>query len=211
MLHSKGKEREVLFIRFKYLLVLGLVLFISSSCNNQQADQESNYEQTKSMVIDILQTDEGKNVISDLIVSNEMKEHLVIASDVVKEAINRALLSDRGEQMWKRLFKDPSFLAGYAESISDSQKLLFKQLMMDPEYQEQMIDLLQNPELINQNLQLLKSQQFRSHLQSIISETLTSPLFQSEMAEILLKLENDKGEEGEEDESHEGNENTSIK
>lgn len=182
-----------------------------TACNNQEAETEINYEQTKKMVVDILQTDEGKSVISDLITSSEMKEHLVIDSEVVKEAINGALLSKQGEEMWKKLFKDPAFLDSYTQSINDSQKNLFKQLMTDPDYQEQMLDLMQNPELMNQTLQLLKSQQFRSHLQTIISETLSSPLFKSEMAEILLKLREDPGKEENGDESHEENENTSIK
>jgi len=161
---------------------------ITTSCNSQQAEKELDYDQTKKMVVDILQTEDGKKAIQDLILSSEMKEHLIIASDVVKQSINEALLSERGEKMWKSLFEDPSFAKQFTETMSDSQKDLLKQLMTDPEYQQHMMDILQNPELMNQILQLLKSQQFRSHIQTIISETINSPLFQSEMAEILLKM-----------------------
>lgn len=166
-----------------------------AGCSSQQAEKELDYDQTKKMVVDILQTEDGKKAIRDLILSEEMKEHLIIASDVVKQAINEALLSERGEKMWKNLFEDPSFAKKFTETMNDSQRDLFKRLMTDPEYQQQMMDLLQNPELMNQTLQLLKSQQFRSHIQTIISETLHSPLFQSEIAEILLKVKDGKDSE----------------
>lgn len=181
--------RKVFFILF----ISGAIL---ASCNNDQASQEPNYEMTKKMVIDILQTEDGKKTIQEMMSSDGMKEHLVIASDVVKTAINETLLSEEGAKMWQTLFKDPSFAKGFAESMSDPQKELIKQLMKDPEYQQSLMEILQNPELSEQTLTLLKSQQFRSHLQTLITETVESPLFQAMMAETLLKMQGSGGEGG---------------
>src|SRR5699024_2275538 len=193
-------------MRWKGIVIISLIFIGLTACKDQQSAKELDYEQTKKMVVDILQTEDGKKVIQELITSDEMKENLVISSDIVKQSIHDALLSNRGVTMWKRLFEDPSFAKGFSESMNDSQKELQKQLMSDPEYQEQMMDIFQNPEIMNQLLQLLKSQQFRSHLQSLISESLISTLVQAEIAEILLKTkeenqQEDKSDGGKEQES----------
>src|SRR5699024_319613 len=80
----------------------------------------------------------------------------------------------------------------------------------------QMLDLLQNPEITNQMLIVLKGQQFREHLEKTIQETIETPLFQSKIQHLLLEAaekqqsEEDKKENskksGEEDkqEKHDG-------
>src|SRR5690625_3469946 len=139
------------------------------------------------MVVDILQTEDGKKALRELMTDEEMKQHLVIESDVVKNSINDMLGSEKGTEMWTKLFSDPSFVQDFAQSISDEQEKLMKKLMNDSELQKQMMDLLQNPEINEQMLSLMKSQQFRAHLEEIVQQTLETPLFQEKMSEILLK------------------------
>src|SRR5699024_1067434 len=89
--------------------------------------------------------------------------------------------------MWKELFEDPSFVETYQKSMNDEQKELFKSLMHDAAFQNQMLDLLQNPEISNQMLIVLKGQQFREHLEETIQETLETPLFQSNIKKLVLE------------------------
>src|SRR5699024_8586372 len=139
------------------------------------------------MVVDILQTDDGKKALQEIITDDNMKQHLVMESDTVKEAITEALVSDKGAQMWQKLFEDPDFVKSFQESMEDEQKKLYKSLMNDSDYQEQMLDLLQNPEISDQTLKLMKSQQYRKHLEETIQQTLETPTFQAKMQEVLLK------------------------
>lgn len=194
MLHSKTKERGLLIIRFKRLIILFIILLFFVSCNDNPSKQEADYEVTKKMVVDILQTEDGKKAIQEIISSDELKEHLTIESEIVKKSINETLLSERGKKMWQSLFEDPSFAKDFALSMSNSHKELLKQLMKDPEYQQLFIDLFQDPETNKITLQLLKSNEFRSHIQDVVTETIESPLFQAKMAEILMKVK-DAGEE----------------
>src|SRR5699024_289448 len=93
---SNGERRMTrTFISF---FVICLILFLTSCGGNEQSNKESDYEQTKRMVIDILQTDEGKKAIHELIEADDMKEHLVIESDVVKEVITENLSSDKSKK-----------------------------------------------------------------------------------------------------------------
>lgn len=181
-----------------YLLpfIIILTMFIASCGNNQQAQKESDYDQTKNMVVDILRTDEGKKALQEIISEDAMKQHLIMDSDVVKESITEALVSDKGAEMWKKLFEDPSFVESFNKSISEEQKKLFKHLMNDAEFQKQMLELLQNPEMANQTLAMLKSQQFRSHLEETIQQTIDSPLYQAKIQEILLKAAEKTQSEG---------------
>ncbi|MGM8212813.1 spore germination lipoprotein GerD [Virgibacillus sp. W0430] len=171
------------------------VIFIAA-CNGQDSSgKEANYETTKKMVVDILQTEDGKKALTEILSDEKLKKQLVIESDLVQDSINNVLVSEKGAEMWKNLFKDPSFVKDYAKSLEDEQKKLMKSLMNDAEYQKQMIEILQNPEISEHILSLIKSQQFRAHLEETIQQTLETPLFQEKMKETLLKAAEKQGQE----------------
>lgn len=174
--------------RIRYTLTITLIIFFLSACSSGEGTNKTpDYDTTKKMVVDILQTEEGKKALHEIMSDDKMKQQLVIDSDVVKEAINTMLISEKGTEMWSKLFKDATFVESFAKSMSDEQKKLFKKLMYDPEFQEQALELLQNPEIDKQMLTVMKSQEFRAHLEETISQTLETPLFQVKIAELLLK------------------------
>jgi|SRR5690625_3972970 len=185
-------------------VLIALFIFSAGCANDQAAKQEMDYEKTKSMVVDILQTDEGKKALQDIIADDEMKQHLIMESDTVKDAITKALVSEKGAEMWKKLFEDPSFVESFNKSIAEEQKKLLKSLMNDAEFQKQMLELLQNPEISKQTLTLLKSQQFREHLEETIQQTIETPTFQSKIQDLLLKAAEKKKKSEESDKSGEG-------
>src|SRR5699024_10304280 len=122
---------------------------------------------------------------------------LVINSEDVKTSITDVLGSEKGKEMWMTLFNDPSFVKGYAESMSEEQEKLMKKLMNDSEFQKQMLDLLQNPAIDKQMLTILKGQEFRSHIEDIVKETLDTPLFQEKIATLLLEAADKKNKQEE--------------
>lgn len=187
----------------KHAFLIGFsVIFILTGCLNETSSKkELDYDQTKKMVVDILQTDEGKKVLQEIITDDKMKQHLIMESDVVEESIKNMFDSKASVGMWKQLFEDPSFVESYQKSMGDEQKDLFKSLMYDAAFQKQMLDLLQNPEISEQTLAVLKGQQFREHLEKTIQETLETPLFQSKIQHLLLEAaeKEQKKEEKEEE------------
>ncbi|WP_164218843.1 spore germination lipoprotein GerD [Virgibacillus sp. YIM 98842] len=173
------------------------VLFFSGCGGGNAAQEDQDYEQTKKMVVDILQTEDGKKALKEILGDGELKQELVIESEEVKDSINQTLASDTGAQMWAKLFEDPEFVKSYAESMNEEQQKMMKNLMSDSEYQQQMLDLMQNPEIEEQMLNVLKSQQFRSHLEETIQQTLETPVFQAKIQEILLKAAEKQGQQQE--------------
>lgn len=183
------------------ILLIILVSFpiVYTGCAGQPK-AELDYEQTKKMMIDILQTDDGKKVLTEMIADDKLKQHLIIESDVVKETLSDTLLSKEGKKMWEELFEDPDFVKNFHNSVAEEQKKLFKQLMSDAEFQKQMMELLQDPEMGEQMIKLLKSQQYRDFLEKTIIETADNPLFRAKFEKSLIeKLEKDLGG-GKEDE-----------
>ncbi|WP_196493890.1 spore germination lipoprotein GerD [Ornithinibacillus caprae] len=180
-------------LRIVNLLLFGITLSILSACGGEAAQQEGDYDTTKKMVVDILQTEDGKKALGEILSDEKMQEQLVIESTVVRKSIDETLTSDKGKEMWKKLFEDPKFVETYVKSIEEDQKKLMTDLLKDSEYQKQMLDLLQNPEMTDQIVQTLKSQQFQSHLEESIQKTLESPLFQAKIQDILLKAAEEQG------------------
>lgn len=195
-------------IRILSITIISLMMIIMGACSDDNTTKEADYQKTKKMVVDILQTEDGQNALSEILAEDDMKEKLVIDSEAVDESITDVLDSDKGKEMWARLFNDSSFVKSYAESMSDEQEELMKKLMNDSDFQEQMLELMQNPTVNEQMLSVLKGQEFRSHLEEVIQETLETPLFQEKIATILLEAAEEKQEnENDEDDEDEDEDN----
>src|SRR5699024_2067420 len=162
------------------------------------------------MVVDILQTDEGKKTLREIMNEDKMKQQLIMDSDEVKEAITDAMVSEEGKEIWKELFDDPAFATSFMSATKEGQEKLFKHLMNDPSFQKKMMELLQNPEMSEQTLTLLKSQKFREPVEETIKETINSPMFQEKMmteTEKTNKQGNDKQDKNNEKQNDENSEN----
>lgn len=169
-------------------MLLFLSVFVLASCNGGNAGGEQpDYEQTKKMLVDMLKTDDGKKAIQDIMNEESMKEKLVLDQDIVKNTIQQSLTSDKGKEFWKKSFDDPKFAESVAKSMRKENEELLKDLMKDPEYQGMMIDIIKDPEVQKDLAQAFKSKDFREHLQTVITETLDSPLYKAKIQDILIK------------------------
>jgi len=207
-LHIKIKKKELNdVVKTRYVLVFVTLCMLIMSGFANEAKRELDYDQTKQMMIDILQTDEGKKALLEIMSDEKIKHHLIIDSDVVKGAITETLLTGEGHDLWRKLFSDPKFLKTFHQSMEEEQEKLLKSLMKDADFQQQMLDLLQNPEIEKRTLQMLKSQQFRKHLETVIIETVENRMFQGKLQDSLDKKD-DEDEKKETDKDKEDNESS---
>ncbi|MBS4206281.1 spore germination lipoprotein GerD [Lederbergia citrea] len=170
-----------------YLLLIMFIFILSSCSNRESGNAKLDYDQTKKMMVDLLKTDEGKKAIQDIMTEKEMKEQLVMDQAIVKETIEKTLTSDKGQEFWKKAFKDPKFAAAVAKSMKKEDEALLKGLMKDPEYQGMVMDILKDPQVQKDFTQALKSKEFREHLQQVVTDTMESPIFKAKIQDILLK------------------------
>jgi spore germination protein D len=170
------------------LLFVSLTLLVScGAAGGEQGSGQADYDEVKKMVVDILKTDEGKKALQDVMNDDKMKQSLVMDQAIVTDTIQTTLTSEQGSNFWKTTFEDPKFAETFAKSMQTEHEKLIKGLMKDPEYQKMMMDLLKNPEVEEQVLTVLKGAEYRAHLQSVITETFESPLFQAKMLDVIIK------------------------
>src|SRR5690625_6140003 len=83
-------------IRIFATTALTLCLLLFGGCKQgDSSGKESDYETTKKMVLDILKSDDGKKAIVDMMSDEKIKKQLVIASDIVQDAIDKDRKSTR--------------------------------------------------------------------------------------------------------------------
>lgn len=176
------------------LNILFFCLFLTlAGCSSGSNGKESNYEQTKEMVKDVLQTEDGKKVLKELLKEETMKQQVMFDTEEVKTTLEKALQSKESKEMWKHLFADPEFVQTFQEAFAKEQMELFKKLMHDATFQAQLLDLLQNPEMEKQMTTVLRSQETRAHLEKIIEQTFENPKIEGQMYKLIQQAINENG------------------
>lgn len=174
--------------RLMLLIYIGMCMLLATACAPQ--DKENNgmdYDQTKKMVVDILKTDEGKKAVEAIMKDPSVRQDILMDQNAIKDTISQTLVSDKGVEFWKKAMDDPKFAESFAKSLEKENKTVIKQLMKDPEYQGMLQDVLKDPAMEKEVLTVLKSKEYRTYLQKIMTETFDSPLYQSKIQDILLK------------------------
>lgn len=179
-----------------------LLLSLTACAPKTQSSSNMDYDETKKMVVDILKTDDGKKAIQQLLNDEAMNEALVMDEQTVKKTIEKTLTSDKGKEFWKKVFEDSKFAETFAKSMQQQHERMLKQLMKDPDYQQLMMDILKDPEMEKKYGELIKSKEFRKHLEKVITETLSSPLykkkFEDELKKAASESSSDSGSQGSE-------------
>lgn len=194
-------------------MTIAILIFLigCSPSNNQSQNQSPDYESTKRMVTDILKSDEGQKAIIEVISDDKTQQTYVIHDESVKTAVTENLTSEQGKEFWSSMFSDYEFVKEFSEAMMNHQEEIFKRLMADSSYQQQMLELFSNPEFEQIIQSQLKSQKFKGHLEESIQETLESPLFKATVSEIVIQhakkivSEDSGGEQGQQSGESESN------
>ncbi|MGG0644045.1 spore germination lipoprotein GerD [Sporosarcina gallistercoris] len=170
----------------KLALYLLPVLFVLAACSNAQNAAPS-YDETKKMMTDAIQTEEGKKAIRQLLSEEEFRKQLVLEQPEVTSAIETTLLSKEGKDFWKETFDDPKFQKTIATSMKDQQKEIMKALMNDPSFQKEMEEFFGTPDMQKQLENILHSGSLKKEFEKAIQETISSPLLQAKWQELILQ------------------------
>lgn len=168
-------------------LILSLLLVILTSCspNSKTESRQQGYRESKQLVMDVLQTQEGKKALKEIIREPDFKREIIISDQDVEKAITQSMTDPKMRKQLERLFEKPQVAASFAKATQKEQKDLFKQLMKDPEYQKMMLDLLKDPEFSKQLNQVMKSRENRKQMQKVMEEALESPTFKEKFLKLL--------------------------
>ncbi|GKS14469.1 hypothetical protein YDYSY3_54690 [Paenibacillus chitinolyticus] len=186
-------------VRYVPALVAVILLASCSSNNSSQGSSSSqgNYKETKSMVLDILKSDEGRAAIdkasrSGLSSAGSGNSSVSMLTEGQKlqmqTAVKDVLTSTESSKFVRDMMKDPRFAGDFAKAVSTQNKQLHKDLIKDPEYQKQLLQVMKNPEYQQLMMELTKTTQYRQQMMNVIQESFQSPLFQAQMLTIMRKV-----------------------
>ncbi|MFJ8067030.1 spore germination lipoprotein GerD [Psychrobacillus sp. NPDC096426] len=167
----------------KYFALILLSLGLLSGCSGSSAPPS--YEENKKMLIDALQTEDGKKAIRTLLDDPAFKELLVIDNEQVKKSVEQTMLSKEAEEFWKKVYQDPKFSETMAKSMIKQQEELMKALMKDPTYLQDLESFFGSADMKKELGKVLQSSDMRKEMQKVVEETIQSPSLQSKWQKLV--------------------------
>ena len=167
--------------RFFYLLVFMLLMV---GCSDTKSTTMS-YDEVKKIMVDAVQTEDGKKAIRQLFEEQSFRELLVLETDEVKNATKQTLLSKEAEDFWKKAFEDPKFKEALATSMKKQQQDIMKDLMKDASYQEDLQSFFGQPDMQKQLETIIKGTTIRKEMEKVVMETIENPLLQTKWQKLI--------------------------
>ncbi|SMF69214.1 spore germination protein D [Paenibacillus uliginis N3/975] len=185
---------------FRLCIIFCGAAALLTACGSDQgySSQQLGYKETKSMVVDILKTDEGKKAVEEALRggsggssgggsggSMSMKMLTAQSGEQIRTAVKDTLVSEEYKKELEKIMTDPQFAGDFAKAISSESKQLHMQLIKDPTYQKSMQDIMKSPEVMKAFLDLTKTPDYRKQSMTVMQEAMQNPLFRMEVLQLL--------------------------
>ncbi|MFD0674965.1 spore germination lipoprotein GerD [Cohnella sp. GCM10027633] len=210
-------------IRFVSVCVVISMLVALSACGQESSGGGGNqvsYKEVKSMVIDILGSEEAQKALEKASTAQygestlQMKSMTPQDQEEVRIAVKDVLTSEGYETVLKKLMVDPKFAGEFAKAVSKDNKQIHKDLMKDPTYQKELVDMFKTQEMQKIMTDSMKTPDVRKLVNSSVTEAMQNPLFKLEIMKLLQvvvkeELTPDTESKGKKDEQSGGEEQQS--
>ncbi|MEX2414998.1 MAG: spore germination lipoprotein GerD [Paenibacillaceae bacterium] len=170
------------------------ILLLTACGSGSQSGGMQNYKDTKSMVIDILESEEAKKVIQKASEEGSggggggIKMLSTPEGKQIQIAVKDVLTDPSYPKHLEKMMTDPKFAGEFAKAVSKDNKQLHKDLMKDPEYQTMLVEVMKNPEFEKILLETLKGTAYRKQAMMVFQESLQNPLFKVELMALMKKV-----------------------
>lgn len=143
------------------------------------------------MVVDILQSEEGKKAVQEAQASGSgpaMQMKMLKDDTQLKMTIKDVLTAPDFHKQMEKIMTDPKFSGDFAKAISKENKQLHKDLIKDPDYQKAVGEIIKTSEFDKMILDVMKSSQYRKQTMMVMQESIDNPLFKLKMMKLLEKV-----------------------
>ncbi|KXG44936.1 spore germination lipoprotein GerD [Tepidibacillus decaturensis] len=192
---------------YTYFTFLLITLILLSGCNAFRKSESSsmpNYKELKQMVVDILQTEDGKKAVAEALNDQETKKKMTLNTNDVQKIIQNEVLSPENKAKLKKMYEDPKFASELGKTLKKENEKILKDLMKDPDYRKMVIETMKDPEFEKMIMDVMKSNAYRRQMMLVIKDSLESPMFQDDLLKLMekaneeaLKPEKEKGKKKE--------------
>ena len=175
------------------LSTIMLTIFVLTGCGAESSggNQQVTYKDMKSMVIDILKTEDAQKALQES--TEQMSGYSAQSSKLlsvqdqeeVRLAVKDVISSPDYDKVIKKLMTDTRFAGEFAKSVNEQNKDIHKELLKDPQYQAELVKTMKNPEMEKMSLEVLKSTQYRKEVMSLMQESMQNPLFRLEVLDLM--------------------------
>lgn len=177
------------------LVIVVLLTSIVTSCGQESsANTGPSYKEIKSMVVDILKTEEGQKAIQEakFVGQNEKDSQLIQMLSTpqgqqMQLAVKEIMTDQSFHKHLRVLMTDPRFAGDFAKAVQKENEQIHKSLMKDPEYQTMLIEVFNNKEFKEMLFEVMKSKDYRKQTMTIMQEALQDPIFKLEMLDLVKK------------------------
>lgn len=188
-------------------LALGLLLLTLTACGGEQSgssQQQGSYKEMKTMIVDILKSDDGKKAIEEALTSPSsssegeggggsgggsgmlsIKMMPMQSQEQIRTAVKDTLTAPEYQKEIEKIMTDPKFAGDFAKAINSQSKQLHMQLIKDPTYQKSIGEIMKSPEMMKMFLDLTKTPDYRKQSMTIMQEAMQNPLFRMEVLDLL--------------------------
>lgn len=181
----KASARWMLAVASLPLLLAGCGAGADVSGANAQQQQQQDYSQNKQMVLDILQSTDGKKALAQALQDPSLRTQWLVSQTDVSKAMEKALTTGKDKSLLAQQLKDPKFASHLAKAIGPQLIDHQKQLMKDPTYQKDFMVLLKSPEFTQQLQTLMQTPQFRGQIMQVMTDALKNPAFRLQFEDAL--------------------------
>lgn len=182
--------------RCAMLIACVMLASVLASCGAEPSSGSSeavSYKDMKSMVIDILKTEDAQKALQEsaqqMSGSSGFSSKILSVQDQeqVRLAVKETLVSPEYDKVIEKLMTDPRFAGEFAKSVNKQNKQIHKDLMKDPAYQKDLMQVMKSPEMNRMILDVLQSTQYRKQVATIMQESMQSPMYRLEILDLLKK------------------------
>lgn len=179
-------------------------ILVLTACGSEQSSgssQQFSYKEMKTMVVDILKSEEGKKAVEEAISSSSgtssggtgtsgliSMQSIPQANEQIRVAVKDTITSPEYKKEIEKVMTDPKFAGDFAKAISSQSKQLHLQLIKDPTYQKSVQEIMKSPEMMKMFLDLTKTADYRKQTATVMQETMQNPLFRMEVLSLLKSV-----------------------
>ncbi|UQZ33683.1 spore gernimation protein [Paenibacillus sp. PK3_47] len=177
-------------------LALTMVMALTA-CGGEQSSSsgQMGYKEMKTMVVDILKSDEGKKAVEEALSSSSgsgggtstlsMKMMPMQTTEQIRVAVKDTITAPEYQKEIEKIMTDPQFAGDFAKAINKESKELHLQLIKDPTYQKSVEEIMKSPEMMKMFLDLTKTSDYRKQSMTIMQEAMQNPMFRMEVLGLL--------------------------
>ena len=176
--------------------LLGLSLLTGCGMDTQHASANVSYKETKSMLLDILKSEEGQKAITAAQVAKPSKLLQGTDGALIRVAVKDVMTDPKYPDALKSIMTDPQFAAAFAKAIEKQQKDMYKDMLKDPAYQALLLGVMKDKEFEQILIEVLRGKTYRKEAMQIFQDALKVPAFQVELVKLFMKAKTEQSSAG---------------